>query len=59
MLDPPPMIEFLELHACSVRIKGHVTPSNGARAAIATQTSSTVYSGKTENKRWFQANGTW
>ena len=21
-LDPPPMIEFLELHACSVRIKG-------------------------------------
>ena len=22
MLDPPPMIEFLELHACLVRIKG-------------------------------------
>ena len=22
MLNPPPMIEFLELHACSVRIKG-------------------------------------
>ena len=22
MLDPPPMIEYLELHACSVRIKG-------------------------------------
>ena len=22
MLDPPPMIEFLELYACSVRIKG-------------------------------------
>ena len=35
------MIEFLELHACSVRIKV-VTPSNGARAAIATQNSSTV-----------------
>ena len=34
-------------------------PSNGARAAIATQNSSTVYSGKTENKRWFQASGTW
>ena len=33
--------------------------SNGARAAIATQNSSTVYSGKTENKRWFQASGTW
>ena len=30
-----------------------------ARAAIATQNSSTVYSGKTENKRWFQASGTW
>ena len=47
------MIEFLELHACSVRIKV-VTPSNGARAAIATQNNSTVYSGKTENKRWFK-----
>ena len=35
------MIEFLELHACSVRIKV-VTPSNGARAAIATQNSSTA-----------------
>ena len=22
MLDPPPMIEFLKLHACLVRIKG-------------------------------------
>ena len=22
MLDPPPMIEYLELYACSVRIKG-------------------------------------
>ena len=22
MLDPPPIIEFLELHACSVRIEG-------------------------------------
>ena len=44
MLDPPPMIEFLELHACSVRIKGRHAPSNGARAAIAAQTSSTVYS---------------
>ena len=35
------------------------TKSNGARAAIATQNSSTVYSGKTENKLWFQASGTW
>ena len=43
------------------------TPLNGARAAIATQNNSsgktavatlnnsTDYSGKTENKRWFQA----
>ena len=58
MLDPPPMIEFLELRACSVKSKV-VTPSNGARAPIATQNSSTVYGGKTENKRWFQASGTW
>ena len=35
------MIEFLELHACSVRIKGRHA-LNGARAAIATQNSSTV-----------------
>ena len=26
---------------------------------IATQNSSTVYSGKTANKRWFQSSGTW
>ena len=38
MLDPPPMIEFLELHAYSVRIKGRHA-LNGARAAIATQNS--------------------
>ena len=24
MLDPPPMIEFLKLRACLVRIKGHL-----------------------------------
>ena len=41
MLDPPPMIEFLEWGTC--------------RTAIATQNNSTVYIGKTENKRWFQA----
>ena len=39
------MIEFLELHACSIRSKSKVaTSSNGARAAIATQNSSTVSS---------------
>ena len=38
------MIEFLELHACSARIKGRqvVTPSNWARAAIATHVQNTV-----------------
>ena len=34
-MDPPPIIKFLELRACSVRNKGP-TPSNRARAAIAT-----------------------
>ena len=58
MLDPPPMIEFLKLRACSVKIKGRHALKR-AFAAIATQNSSTVYSGKTENKRWFQASGTW
>ena len=37
----PPMIEFLELRACSVRIKV-ATPLNGARAAIATLDNGTV-----------------
>ena len=46
MLDPPPMIEFLELYACSVRIKGRHA-LKWARAAIATQninSSTVVYS---------------
>ena len=39
MLDPPTMIEFLELHACSVRIKGRHplkwgTCSNSNRTAV-------------------------
>ena len=36
------MIEFLELRACSVRIKV-ATPLNGARAAIATLNNGTVH----------------
>ena len=40
-----------------------ITPSNGARAAIACNTEQQYSihsaSGKTENKRWFQASGTW
>ena len=54
MLYHPPMIEFLELRACSIESKV-VTPSNGARAAIA----NLEYSGKTENELWFLASGTW
>ena len=41
-------------HRSSRPQMGHVQ-----QYAIATQNSSTVYSGKTENKRWFQASGTW
>ena len=60
MLDPPTMIEFLELHACSVRIKGrHALKWGTCSNSNTVQNSSTVYSGKTENKRWFQASGTW
>ena len=40
-MDPPPIIKFLELCACSVRIKGP-TPSNGVCAAIATHNNDTV-----------------
>ena len=60
-LDPPPMIEFLELHACSVRIKGRHALKWGTCSNSNTeqQYSIYVYSGKTENKRWFQASGTW
>ena len=38
MLDPPPMIEFLKLRACFVRIKGR----HASHAAIATQNNSSV-----------------
>ena len=51
MLDPPPMIEFWDLHACSVRIKGRHALNWG------TCSNSNTNSGKTENKRWFQASG--
>ena len=54
MLDPPPMIEFLKLRACSVRIKGRHA-LNGARAACNSNTEQQYKnSGKTENKRWFR-----
>ena len=53
----PPMIEFLELRACSVRIKGRHL--NGARAAIATLNNGTVQWQDRERLRWFQASGTY
>ena len=57
MLDtPPPMIEFLELRACSVRIKV-ATPLNGARAAIATLNNGTVQ--WQDREQAFQASGTY
>ena len=39
MLDPPPMIEFLELHACSVRIKGR----HALKWGTCSNSNSTVY----------------
>ena len=49
MLDPPTMIEFLELHACWVRIKGRHALKSGTCS-----NSNTI-----QNKRWFQASSTW
>ena len=37
MLDPPPMIEFLELRACSVRIKGRHALKWGTQHRTAVQ----------------------
>ena len=56
MLDPPSMIEFLELHACSVRIKGRHALKWGTCSNSNTkqQYSIQLHSGKTENKRWFK-----
>ena len=42
MLDPPPMIEFLELHACSVRIDLiHPTVPSSTRADTVVATATT------------------
>ena len=59
MLDPPPMTEFLELHACSVRIKGRHALKLGTCSNSNIEQQYSMYSGTTENKRWFQASGTW
>ena len=49
MLDPPPMIEFLELRACSVRIKGrHALIWSTCSNSNTEQQYSIHYSGKTE-----------
>ena len=58
MLDPPPMIEFLELYACSVRIKGRHALKWGTCSNSNTEQQYSIHSGKTENKRWFQASST-
>ena len=49
------MIEFLELHACLVRIKGrHALKWGTCSNSNTEQQYSIQYSGKTENKRWFK-----
>ena len=50
------MIEFLELHACSVRIKGRHALKWGTCSNSNTkqQYNIQLHSGKTENKRWFK-----
>ena len=52
MLDPPPMIDFLKLRACSVRIKGRHAFKWGTCSYSNTEQQ---YGGKTENKHCFQA----
>ena len=57
MLDPAPMIE---LHACSVRIKGRHAPKWGTCSNSNTEQQYSIqWQDMTENKRWFQASGTW
>ena len=59
--SPPPMIEFLELHACSVRIKGRHALEWGTCSYSNTEQQYSIdcrYNyeslGKTEDKRWFE-----
>ena len=47
------MIEFLELHACSVRIKGRHALKWGTCSNSNTEQQYSIH-GKTENKRWFK-----
>ena len=49
------MIEFLEVRACLVRIKGRHALKWGTCSNSNTEQ---LYSGMAENKRWFQASGT-
>ena len=48
------MIEFLELHACSVRIKGRHALKLGTCSNSNTEQQYSMYSGKTENKLGFK-----
>ena len=51
MLDPPPMIEFLGLHACSIRIKGRHALKWGTCSSSNTEQQYNIqYSGKTVRK---------
>ena len=54
MLNPPPMIEFLKLRTYFIRVIGHLALKWGMCIIIVTQ-NNVQYSGKTENKHWFQA----
>ena len=53
MLDPPPMIEFLELHACSVRIKGRHFLKWGTCSNSNTEQQYSIQ-WQDRDKRWFK-----
>ena len=58
MLDPPPMIEFLELHACSVRIKGRHTLKLGTCSNSNTEQQYSIQ-WQDREQALVQASGTW
>ena len=58
MLDPPPMIEYLELHACSVRIKGRHALKWGTCSNSNTEQQHSIQ-WQDREQAWFQASGTW
>ena len=58
MLDPPPMIEFLELHACSVRIKGRHALKWGTCSNSNTEQQYSIQ-WQDREQALVQASGTW